>query len=111
MISSNALTQVFPALFAAPSPQNAGRPVSTGTCCAANINLKQDVCNVIKQTGRCVASGGSNFMFDPSCIIAITTSANTSDRRWEIYIHQCNANTLEQGRPLCRLSKDFQILN
>ena len=51
----------FLALVAAiPSPQNAGRPVPTGSCCVANTSLKQDVCNVNGQSGRCVPSGANN---------------------------------------------------
>lgn len=34
--------------------QNAGRPVPNGLCCAENRSLKQDVCNVRGQRGRCV---------------------------------------------------------
>jgi hypothetical protein len=45
--------------FAAPSPQNAGRPVPNGACCAPNASLKQDVCNVNGSTGRCVPSGAN----------------------------------------------------
>jgi hypothetical protein len=50
------------AVFAAatPTPQNAGRPVPNGSCCVANTSLKQDVCNVNGQTGRCVPSGANN---------------------------------------------------
>ena len=46
--------------FAVPSPQNAGRPVATGSCCVANTSLKQDVCNVNGQSGRCVPSAANN---------------------------------------------------
>ena len=46
--------------FAAPSPQNAGRPVATGSCCVAATSLKQDVCNVNGQSGRCVPSAANN---------------------------------------------------
>lgn len=46
--------------MAAPSPQNAGRPVPNGACCVANTSLKQDVCNVNGQSGRCVPSGANN---------------------------------------------------
>jgi hypothetical protein len=45
---------------AAPSPQNAGRPVPNGACCTPNTSLKQDVCNVNGSTGRCVPSGANN---------------------------------------------------
>jgi hypothetical protein len=56
-----ALVSFFAALaFAAPQPQNAGRPVANGACCVANTSLKQDVCNVNGQTGRCVPSGANN---------------------------------------------------
>ena len=48
---------------ATPTPQNAGRPVPNGSCCVANTSLKQDVCNVNGQTGRCVPSGANNCMF------------------------------------------------
>jgi hypothetical protein len=49
--------------MAAPSPQNAGRPVPNGTCCVANTSLKQDVCNVNGQSGRCVPSGANNCKY------------------------------------------------
>ena len=39
---------------------NANRPVPTGACCVANTSLKQDVCNVNGQTGRCVPAGVNN---------------------------------------------------
>jgi hypothetical protein len=51
---------------AAPSPQNAGRPVPNGACCVANTSLKQDVCNVNGQSGRCVPSGVNNCEFSVS---------------------------------------------
>lgn len=46
--------------FAAPRPQNDNRPVPNGACCVANTSLKQDVCNVNGQTGRCVPSGANS---------------------------------------------------
>lgn len=56
-----ALALVLPALaLAAPQPQNAGRPVPNGGCCAPNASLKQDVCNVNGQTGRCVPDSVNN---------------------------------------------------
>ncbi|KAJ0334516.1 hypothetical protein COL5a_000575 [Colletotrichum fioriniae] len=54
---------------------NANRPVPNGACCVANTSLKQDVCNV---------NGGSSL----TCI---------EDSRLD-----CDPNTLERGRPLCR---------
>ncbi|OSS49457.1 hypothetical protein B5807_05794 [Epicoccum nigrum] len=84
----------FLALVAAiPSPQNAGRPVPTGSCCVANTSLKQDVCNVNGQSGRCVPSGANNCGGQLTCI---------EDNRLK-----CDANTLERGRPLCRLASEF----
>lgn len=48
--------------------QNAGRPVPSGTCCVANTSLKQDVCNVNGQTGRCVPASVNNCeYFLPNC--------------------------------------------
>ncbi|EAT76503.1 hypothetical protein HBI56_230750 [Parastagonospora nodorum] len=76
--------------FAAPAPQNAGRPVPTGNCCAPNASLKQDVCNVNGSTGRCVPSGSRGCGGALTCI---------EDARLT-----CDANTLERGRPLCRLA-------
>ena len=43
--------------------QNAGRPVPTGACCVANTSLKEDVCNVNGQTGRCVPDSINNCEF------------------------------------------------
>lgn len=54
--------------MAAPSPQNAGRPVATGACCVANTSLKQDVCNVNGQSGRCVPSAANNCMQTLACL-------------------------------------------
>lgn len=45
---------------AAPKPQNDSRPVVNGACCAAGTSLKQDVCNVNGQTGRCVPDSINN---------------------------------------------------
>ncbi|KAK2032050.1 hypothetical protein LX32DRAFT_636642 [Colletotrichum zoysiae] len=42
---------------------NANRPVANGACCIANTSLKQDVCNVNGQTGRCVPDGINNCEF------------------------------------------------
>jgi hypothetical protein len=58
--------------FAAPSPQNAGRPVPTGSCCVANTSLKQDVCNVNGQSGRCVPSAANNC----ECSVLVCCHAN-----------------------------------
>jgi len=44
---------------ASPFPQNANRPVPNGACCTPNTSLKQDVCNVNGQTGRCVPSAAN----------------------------------------------------
>lgn len=46
--------------IAAPQPQNANRPVPSGACCTPNTSLKQDVCNVNGQAGRCVPSAANN---------------------------------------------------
>lgn len=52
--------------LASPTPQgvNANRPVPAGACCVANTSLKQDVCNVNGQSGRCVPANtnGCKFM-------------------------------------------------
>ncbi|OLN84937.1 hypothetical protein CCHL11_04037 [Colletotrichum chlorophyti] len=68
---------------------NANRPVPSGSCCVANTSLKQDVCNVNGQTGRCVPAGVNNCGARLTCI---------EDNRLA-----CDPNTLERGRPLCRL--------
>ncbi|KAF2851957.1 hypothetical protein T440DRAFT_447411 [Plenodomus tracheiphilus IPT5] len=73
---------------AMPSPQNDNRPVPNGACCVANASLKQDVCNVNGQTGRCVPDNINNCGAQLTCI---------EDSRLT-----CDANTLERGRPLCR---------
>jgi hypothetical protein len=39
---------------------NAGRPVPTGPCCVANTSLKEDVCSVNGQAGRCVPASVNN---------------------------------------------------
>ncbi|UPX09366.1 uncharacterized protein EKO05_0000056 [Ascochyta rabiei] len=80
-----------------PSPQNADRPVATGSCCVANTSLKQDVCNVNGQSGRCVPSAANNCGGQLTCI---------EDNRL-----QCDANTLKRGRPLCRLASEFGKIN
>jgi hypothetical protein len=43
--------------------QNANRPVPNGGCCVSNTSLKQDVCNVNGQSGRCVPDFINNCMF------------------------------------------------
>lgn len=90
-----------------PMPQNAGRPVPNGKCCTPNTSLKQDVCNVNGQTGRCVPSGVNNCKCCSSSI-----SMSKSDRLIgggaltciEDNRLTCNAAVLERGRPLCRLA-------
>lgn len=44
---------------------NANRPVPNGACCVANTSLKQDVCNVNGQTGRCVPDSINNCKAHP----------------------------------------------
>lgn len=39
---------------------NANRPVPTGACCVANTSLKEDVCSVNGQSGRCVPADVNN---------------------------------------------------
>ncbi|EJT76485.1 hypothetical protein GGTG_06404 [Gaeumannomyces tritici R3-111a-1] len=68
---------------------NANRPVPNGACCVANTSLKQDVCRVNGQNGRCVPAGVNNCGTRLTCI---------EDNRLT-----CNAAVLERGRPLCRL--------
>ncbi|KAK2048902.1 hypothetical protein LZ31DRAFT_13264 [Colletotrichum somersetense] len=67
---------------------NANRPVANGACCIANTSLKQDVCNVNGQTGRCVPDGINNCGAKLTCI---------EDSRLT-----CDPNKLERGRPFCR---------
>ncbi|KAH7327055.1 hypothetical protein BKA65DRAFT_566222 [Rhexocercosporidium sp. MPI-PUGE-AT-0058] len=69
---------------------NANRPVPDGPCCTPNTSLKQDVCNVNGQTGRCVPASVNGCGGALTCI---------EDNRLT-----CNPNTLERGRPLCRLA-------
>ncbi|CZT44748.1 uncharacterized protein RSE6_04966 [Rhynchosporium secalis] len=68
---------------------NANRPVPSGACCVPNTSLKQDVCNVSGQAGRCVPAGVNNCGSALTCI---------EDNRLT-----CDATTLERGRPRCRL--------
>jgi hypothetical protein len=49
--------------LAAPRPQNANRPVPNGACCVAATSLKQDVCFVNGQSGRCVPSAANGCKF------------------------------------------------
>ncbi|TDZ34633.1 hypothetical protein C8035_v010351 [Colletotrichum spinosum] len=67
---------------------NENRPIPNGACCVANTSLKQDVCNVNGQTGRCVPDNINNCGAQLTCI---------EDSRLN-----CDPNTLERGRPLCR---------
>ncbi|TLD33191.1 hypothetical protein PspLS_00999 [Pyricularia sp. CBS 133598] len=67
---------------------NANRPVPEGSCCVANTSLKQDVCRVNGQNGRCVPSGSANCGARLTCI---QDSALT-----------CDAKKKERGRPFCR---------
>ncbi|KAF2680604.1 hypothetical protein K458DRAFT_311278 [Lentithecium fluviatile CBS 122367] len=82
----------LPFAFAAPKSQNDNRPVPNGACCTPNTSLKQDVCNVNGSTGRCVPSAVN------SCATALTC---IEDARLT-----CDPNTLERGRPLCRLASE-----
>lgn len=50
------LLALITAALGAPAPQNANRPVPEGACCVSNTSLKQDVCFVNGQSGRCVPS-------------------------------------------------------
>ncbi|KAL5611863.1 hypothetical protein BROUX41_000563 [Berkeleyomyces rouxiae] len=70
---------------------NANRPVPTGACCVANTSLKQDVCSVNGQSGRCVPASVNNCGSSLTCI---------EDNRLT-----CDATVLERGRPLCRLAQ------
>ncbi|KAL0943738.1 uncharacterized protein CTRU02_201625 [Colletotrichum truncatum] len=67
---------------------NANRPVPNGACCVANTSLKQDVCNVNGQTGRCVPDSVNNCGARLTCI---------EDNRLT-----CDATQQERGRPFCR---------
>lgn len=67
----------------APAPQNANRPVPNGKCCTPNTSLKQDVCNVNGQSGRCVPSGANNCMSFPLLNFnEEEANANGCDRWW-----------------------------
>ncbi|KAF5854330.1 hypothetical protein GGP41_007113 [Bipolaris sorokiniana] len=87
--TTSAIILALSALAAAmPQGANANRPVPNGACCVANTSLKQDVCNVNGQTGRCVPDSVNNCGAQLTCI---------EDSRLT-----CDPNTLERGRPLCR---------
>ncbi|EUC41050.1 hypothetical protein COCMIDRAFT_107234 [Bipolaris oryzae ATCC 44560] len=87
--TTSAIVLALSALAAAmPQGPNANRPVPNGACCVANTSLKQDVCNVNGQTGRCVPDNINNCGAQLTCI---------EDSRLT-----CDPNTLERGRPLCR---------
>ncbi|KAI9147524.1 hypothetical protein HJFPF1_12550 [Paramyrothecium foliicola] len=68
--------------------QNDNRPVPQGGCCVSNTSLKQDVCSVNGQSGRCVPDFINNCGDRLTCI-------PDSDLT-------CNPNQLERGRPFCR---------
>lgn len=53
--------------FSMPQGPNANRPVPNGACCVANTSLKQDVCNVNGQSGRCVPDNINNCMVQTYC--------------------------------------------
>ena len=56
--TTTAVILAISALTAAmPQGPNVNRPVPTGNCCIANTSLKEDVCNVDGQSGRCVPDG------------------------------------------------------
>ncbi|KKA31087.1 hypothetical protein TD95_001786 [Thielaviopsis punctulata] len=69
---------------------NANRPVPTGACCVPATSLKEDVCSVNGQSGRCVPADVNNCDAALTCI---------EDSRLT-----CNPKVLERGRPKCRLS-------
>lgn len=90
---------------------NDNRPVPNGACCVANTSLKQDVCNVNGQTGRCVPDSINN------CEFALSSKPNREGSRDMLTLTKpggaqltciedsrltCDPNTLERGRPLCR---------
>lgn len=62
-LTASALPSSEPAANVLAARQNANRPVPTGACCVSNTSLKQDVCNVNGQTGRCVPAGVNNCTF------------------------------------------------
>ncbi|KZM22386.1 hypothetical protein ST47_g6427 [Ascochyta rabiei] len=98
-----------------PSPQNADRPVATGSCCVANTSLKQDVCNVNGQSGRCVPSAANNCLFPYLDMAGVRRLTNLTGGGQLTCIEdnrlQCDANTLKRGRPLCRLASEFGKIN
>ncbi|KAF2199789.1 hypothetical protein GQ43DRAFT_482139 [Delitschia confertaspora ATCC 74209] len=76
--------------YALPQGVNANRPVPNGACCVPATSLKQDVCNVNGQSGRCVPAGVNGCGDALTCI---------EDNRLT-----CDPSQLERGRPLCRLA-------
>ncbi|KAI4635915.1 hypothetical protein J4E83_000869 [Alternaria metachromatica] len=85
----SAIVLALSALAAArPQGANDNRPVPEGACCVANTSLKQDVCTVNGQSGRCVPDSVNNCGAQLTCI---------EDSRLN-----CDPDTLERGRPLCR---------
>ncbi|KFA68748.1 hypothetical protein S40285_09148 [Stachybotrys chlorohalonatus IBT 40285] len=70
------------------SRQNDNRPVPQGGCCVANTSLKQDVCSVNGQSGRCVPDSINNCGERLTCIPDAQLT--------------CDANRIERGRPFCR---------
>jgi hypothetical protein len=105
-------TAIFLAMsaLAAAMPQgaNANRPVPQGSCCIAATSLKQDVCTVNGQSGRCVPDSINN------CESQLHIKHGTEGLRLMNYVGgeqltciedsrlTCDPNTLERGRPLCR---------
>ncbi|KLU85590.1 hypothetical protein MAPG_04613 [Magnaporthiopsis poae ATCC 64411] len=69
--------------------ENGKRPVPNGACCVEKRSLKQDVCRVNGQNGRCITSSVNNCQTRLTCI---------EDSRLV-----CNAKVLERGRPKCVL--------
>jgi hypothetical protein len=62
--TTSAIVLALSALAAAmPQGANANRPVPEGACCVANTSLKQDVCTVNGQSGRCVPDSVNNCKF------------------------------------------------
>ncbi|KAI0471029.1 hypothetical protein GGR56DRAFT_678307 [Xylariaceae sp. FL0804] len=76
------------------SRQNDGRPNSFGACCAAGQSLKEDFCtDASGQSGLCVPADTAG------CDAALTCIA--------MDLLTCDDNTLENGRPTCRLSSGY----
>ncbi|KAK3939734.1 hypothetical protein QBC46DRAFT_225516, partial [Diplogelasinospora grovesii] len=68
---------------------NSGRPVTNGAYCIARVNKKQDAYAISGAQGKCVPANTAKCNAALTCIQDLQLT--------------CNANVLEDGKPLRRL--------